>query len=186
MAAIAPTVAAITATLAKAAPVIQTIATIGSAGATVAGGVMANRARQQEAAQLKMKANEELSQAQMEAQQFARRKRLALSRIQAVSAASGFSADDPTTLDLMGETEAYGTLQEQLAMFGGKSRRAGYQAAASASRQAGTAGLIGSLASASGTIASGVSSMAARYADPAPRATARSGGLRSMAMEFDY
>lgn len=166
MAAVGATIASLGPILAKAAPVLQTIATVGTAGATVAGGIMANRAKQSEALQLKAKANEELSASQQEAAAFARRKRLALSRIQAVNAAGGFSADDPTALGIMGETEAYGTLQEQLARYGGGSRAAGYRAAAGAARAEGSAAMIGSVARAGGTIASGVGSMASRYADP--------------------
>ncbi len=48
-------------------------------------------------------------------------KRLALSRIQAVSAAGGFMATDPTTLDLLGDTDEYGTYQQQLTQYGGES-----------------------------------------------------------------
>lgn len=148
---------------------LGTIAMISSlvGGVVQAGGdLRAGRAQQQaanyEAAQLDIKAKEEMAAAQLDAQQLRRNKELALSTLQARSAASGFSATDPTTLDLAGEIQEYGTLQEQLALYGGKSRRAGIEAQAEGQRAGGSAAAQGSGYSAFGSILGGVTGMA-RY-----------------------
>ena len=86
------------------------------------------------AAELDMKANNELAAAQVEAQQLARQKRLALSRLQSRSAASGFTATDANSLNLASEIEQYGTLQQQMAMFGGFDRAEGIRNNAASTR----------------------------------------------------
>ena len=90
-------------------------------------------------------------------------KRLALSRIQAVSAAGGFMATDPTTLDLLGDTDEYGTYQQQLTQYGGESRAAGLRAQAESARISGQAAARGAMFSAASTIIGGVGNMATRY-----------------------
>lgn len=135
-----------------------------------------------EAVQLEMQGNEELAASQQEAEESRRRKTLALSTLQARAAGSGFTATDPTALNLSDEISKYGTLQQQMALYGGQSRKSGLlsQAAArrfegetglaiggyeSASlRQAASAARSGSYLSAAGTILGGISSMAGKYA----------------------
>jgi hypothetical protein len=102
-----------------------------------------NRALQYQASQLDMRAKEEQAAAQLEAQQFAREKRYAQSALQARAAGSGFDATDPTTLQIGSEIEKYGTLQEMMAAFGGRSRRAGLEAEATGRRAEGASILRG-------------------------------------------
>lgn len=163
------------AAVAAIAPVISTVATIAGTVISYAGTIAAGKAQQQaanyEAQQLDIKAKEEQAAAQREAEQFRRRKELALSSLQTRAAASGFTTTDPTALNLAEETEKYGTVQEQLAMYGGTSRRAGLEGQAAAARMSGQAAMQGARYKALGTVISGIGSLADRYAprqsDPA-------------------
>jgi hypothetical protein len=127
----------------------------------------AGKAQQQqlnyEAAQLDVRAKQEQAAAQQEGQEIGRRKKLALSALQARSAAGGFTATDPTALDLAGEIESYGTLQEQMAAFGGGDRRAGIEAQAEGRRLSGRAARQGANLAARGTILGGTSSMFSKF-----------------------
>lgn len=151
---------------------ISAITTVASTGVTAAGTIAAGK--QQEAAakfeaqQLEMRAKEEQAAAQREAEQYRRKKDMALSTLQARSASSGFTATDPTTLAIADEIARYGTMQEQMAMYGGKSRRAGNEAQAQAARMEGAAARQGSYYSAAGTILGGISTVANRLNKPTP------------------
>jgi hypothetical protein len=183
---------------------LQAAGTVVSAAGTIASGQSANRIGQMErdrlvaqgiatkqasdyeAAQLDIQANDEFASAQREAQQQGRQKRLALSRLQAVGAAGGFTATDPSSLALADEIEKYGTLQEQMSMYGGESRRSGLRAAAEGRRFSGDSALASAYASgdiaaaegrskrdasymsAAGTIISSGSSMYEKYAKSKP------------------
>jgi hypothetical protein len=151
--------------------VISAIAGLAGSGISAMGTLAAGKAAQQsanyEAQQLEIKAKEEQAAAQREAQEHSRRKDLALSEVQAKSAASGFSATDPTTLAIADEIARYGSMQEQMAMYGGTSRRAGTEAQAVGRRFEGAAARQGSKYSAAGTILGGISTMAGKYASSA-------------------
>lgn len=149
---------------------LGTIATIASlagtavsAIGTIAAGRDAQRQANYEAAQFDVRAKEERAQAQKESLDVARKRRLALSRLQAIAAASGFGASDPSVLDLLGETAKYGTFEEQMARYGGTSRAAGLRAEAEGRRMAGSARARQSYFNAAGTILGGVSSMFRKY-----------------------
>lgn len=143
------------------------LATVGgsavSAMGTIAAGDAAYESAKYEAAQLDIKAKEEQAQAQQEAKQFREQKERAQSALTARAAASGFSATDPTALALLDELERYGTLQEQMAQYGGKSRRAGTEAQATGVRMTGKAERRGSRYSAAGTILSGIGGGLSKY-----------------------
>lgn len=153
---------------------IATVLSIAGGVANAVGTVAAGRAQIQagrdqqavanfEADQLDMQAKEERAAAQQEALQLKRQKTLALSKLQARGAASGFTATDPSALHLAGEIEGYGTLQQQLAMYGGDSRARGLTASADARRFEGRAAARGGKLAAAGTIIGGISSMADRF-----------------------
>lgn len=148
---------------------IGLIAGLAGSAVTAAGTLAAGEQKQAtldyEAKQLKAKSLEEQAVGQQEASEYKRKKGLALSSLQAKSAASGFSATDPTSLALADEMAKYGTLQEQLAMYGGTSRRAGLEAEAEGRRMEGRAARTGAVYSALGTILGGVSSFASKYGD---------------------
>ena len=103
----------------------------------------AGKAQQQqfeyEAKQLDIRAKEEQAVGQQEGREIERRKMLALSANEARGAAGGFTTTDPTAVDISGEIEEYGDLQKQLAAYGGKSRRTGYEAEATGRRLSGQA-----------------------------------------------
>lgn len=150
--------------------VISTLATVAgtavAARGTIAEGKAAQVAANYEAQQLDIKGKEEQAAAQREAEQLRRQKNLALSKVTARSAASGFSATDPSTLAISDEIEKYGTVQEQMAMHGGTSRRAGLEAQATAARFEGRQARKASRYKAAGTILSGVSTLASRFNPP--------------------
>ena len=146
---------------------IATIASLAGTAVSAVGTIAAGRANKQaadhQAAQLEVRAKGERATAQQDALELARKKRLSLSRLQARAAASGFSATDPTVLDLTGETAAYGTFREQVARFGGDARSADLRASAEGSRARGAAALQNAGFSAAKTIIGGVPNMFRRF-----------------------
>jgi len=152
-------------------------------------GQAANQAAKYQAAQLEVQAKNERASGQREAEQFRRQKRLALSKLTTNAAASGFSATDPTALALADEIEEYGTMQEQMAMYGGEARATGSRAQAEGARFSGasamrsgymqgqTAYMTGeakrdaSYYNAGGTILGGIGNFGSSYARRTPVAT---------------
>lgn len=147
---------------------LSIIGTVVSAAGTIAAGQARQRAAEYEAKQLDIRAQEERAAAGRQAEQQNRMKRLALSRIQAVSAAGGFSTTDPTTMDLMGETDEYGTYQAQMTQYGGESREAGVRAQAESARLSGQAAMQGAMFSAAGTIIGGFANVASGFGGSYP------------------
>lgn len=150
---------------------------LSAAGTIASGKAMAQQARNEanvrrwQAEQMEVQGKEEFAMSQRQADQLRREKKLALSRLQATSAASGFTANDPTTLDLAGDIEQYGTFREQMALYGGETKKRDLQYGAAGSRY--SAMMSDQLASdyktnsylnAAGTIASGAGSIFAKYA----------------------
>lgn len=88
-----------------------------------------------EAAQLEARGLEEQVASQQEANRYRRQRDLALSALQARAAAGGFSATSEDVLDLTGDIAEYGTLQEQLARYGGANARKRYNYSAKTTRQ---------------------------------------------------
>ena len=116
--------------------------------------------------QLDIKANEEFAAAQQEGFQLKRNKELALSTAQTRGAKSGFMPDWKNAE----ETEAYGTLQQQMAQYGGASRQQGLREQAkltgmqaddlrNAANQYQTAGMVGGATAA----LSGLSDLGLQY-----------------------
>ncbi|AVX04239.1 hypothetical protein MXMO3_01713 [Maritalea myrionectae] len=131
---------------------LATIATVVSAAGTIAGGIAANAAAQDEARQLEAKGKEEFAASQREAEIKRQEGRLIMSRQQALAAASGAGAGDdaPTILKLMSGTARESEFNAQVEMFGGKSRKSGLFNAASNRRREGAATLLGSVTKAVG------------------------------------
>jgi hypothetical protein len=154
--------------MAELALVASTLATVAgtaiSTMGTLASGKSAQQAANYEAAQLDLKGKEEMAQGQQEAEQYRRKKQLALSTLTNRAAASGFSATDPTSLNLSEDIAEYGELQEGMARYGGASRRAGLEAQAEGRRFEGQAAKQGSYYKAGATILGGISSIADKYA----------------------
>jgi hypothetical protein len=146
---------------------IGTIASLAGTAVSAIGTIAAGRAQKQQAdyqaAHDEVKAKQEQAEGQRDALEKAREKRYALSRLQSRAAASGFSAGDPTALDLMGEVAKYGTYQEQLARYGAATGARDYQVSAESARMAGRAAMQRARFGALNTILGGVSSMFRRY-----------------------
>lgn len=145
-------------------------------------GLAERQASELEAKSLEVQAKEERAAGQREAFALQRNKKLALSRLQNVAAGSGFLATDPSNLAIADEIEKYGTVQEQMAMYGGDSRAESLRNNAAGRRFTGQAAydnaiMAGSLAraegaarrdasylSAGGSMLEGVSTFASRFA----------------------
>lgn len=140
-------------------PTALTIAStaVGAAG-TIAAGQAAKRNSDFQAAQLDVRARQEKAAAQREAEDIRRRTQLALSRQQAVSAASGLGASDPTVQEIASETASFGAYQAATAQAGGDMRASNAYLQASGARASGSAALTGSYLSAGSTILGSVAS----------------------------
>jgi len=155
---------------------ISTVAPIVSGLGTIAGAAVSAQGQRQAAAaqkanldyqakQLEMQGKEEQAAAQHEVFQKRREKELALSALQARGAASGFETTDATGLQIGEDIEKYGTLQEMMAAYGGRSRRAGLEAEAVGRRAEGNAAVRGAKSAAFGTILGGVTQGFSRFAE---------------------
>lgn len=146
---------------------ISLAATVASAAIAAQGTIAAGKAQQAaadyEAKQMDVKAKDEQAASQREAEQYKRNKELALSKLQAGSAASGFSATDPTALALADEISRYGTYQEQMAMYGGAAKRSDLEAQAAGRRYEGKSASKAARTSALGTIIGGFGSAFSKF-----------------------
>jgi hypothetical protein len=163
--------------------VISAVGTIASGQAAAEAGEQAQRVAGWEAKQLEMKGKEELAEGQRKMEERRDAKEDALSALQARAAASGFSATDPSNLALADEIERYGSLQEQLELYGGSVGRRDAEFAAKGRRfegaqayDAGQAKKKASYFNAAGTILGGVSSMASKYGGSMTKPSYASGG----------
>jgi hypothetical protein len=149
---------------------LAAIATIASglisASGTISAGKAQEAAAKQEALALEAKGLEEQAAAQREGEEYERKKDLAQSTLTARAASSGFTATDPTALALADEIERYGTYQQQMAQYGGESRRTGLNEQARFRRQEGKAARKAANISAVGTIIGSIGSMASKYNPP--------------------
>jgi hypothetical protein len=129
-----------------------------SGAGTIAAGAAEKQSADFEAAQMDMKAKEEVAAAQRDA--IAKRKEgeILNSRAQALAAASGAGAgtDAPTIVKLMGQTAGEADYNAQTAMYGGYSRAAGLRDSAKARRMSGNASLLGSVLGGFGSMAGGM------------------------------
>lgn len=138
--------------------------TIVSAAGTLAAGKAQQQAAEYEAKSMEIQANEERAGAQQEAQEFRRRKDLALSAIQARAAASGLGPSDPTIINNEEDVAEYGEYQAAMAQFGGESRARGIRDAATVRRFEGQSAKSGAMYAAAGTILGGAANMFDKYA----------------------
>ena len=162
--------AALTPILTIASTAVTAIGTIAAGRAAAEQGRLAQQAAEFEAKQLEIRGKDEKAAGQREMLELRRQKVAALSRLQTVSAASGFSATDPTTLSLADEVAKYGTLQEQTALYGGDVRQNQANLAAAGKRFEGARELMlgqarerSSYFSAGGTILGSLSTLGTKY-----------------------
>jgi hypothetical protein len=134
-----------------------------SAGGQIISGQQAKKASKAEAAEFERLAGEEKAAAQRKAAEKRRQMNLLLSRSQAVSAASGAGATDPTVLATEGGIVEEGEYQAGVETYLGETRARGYQGKAALARAEGDDASTSSLISAGGTILSGIGSYYDRY-----------------------
>jgi len=171
------------------------IATVASAAVSAVGTIAAGQAAKEqglaqqqvanwEAKQMEVNATEEKAAGQQQMLQLRRQKNLALSSLQAKSSSDGFSATDPTALALADEISTYGTVQEQMALYGGASRESDLRMGATGRRVSGAmaadvgrAKQTASYFDAGSTILGGIGSMGQKYGKTAykPTTTGRYG-----------
>jgi hypothetical protein len=123
---------------------------------TVKAGQAADAQAKQDALNMEAQGKEELAASQREAFQKRREGALINSRAQAVAAASGGGADDPTIVRLMTQTAKDAETNAGSVMYGGISRRRGLFDSARARRTEGKASLLGSAYGGFGQAASGL------------------------------
>lgn len=161
--------------------VVSGVGTIAGAAASAAGQRQAAASQKAsldyQAKQLEMQGKEEQAAAQHEAFAQRRQKELALSSLQARGAASGFDTTDPTGLQIGEDIEKYGTLQEMMASYGGKSRRLGLNAEAVGRRAEGRSIVQGAKSAAMGTLIGGLTQGFSRFAQM-PASSSGSGNYR--------
>lgn len=150
------------------AALIGIVGSVVSAYGTIMSGMAAQQAAEYQARQLEVKATEERAASQREAEEINKEKEFAISRVQTVSAASGFTATDPTILKLSSDIEAAGTYRKGMVRYGGESRALGLIAQAKGARMSGQAALTGSYFGAAGTILGGATSLFGKYGGGGP------------------
>ena len=134
-----------------------TIGTALSVGSTIYGGIRANQTAKVESEALKDKGDRELAASQREAMRRRRETQLLVSRQQAVAAASGAGASDPSVKSVMEKTQAEGDTNAMLDMYNGMVSRADYRAEAANTRSEGRSRMWGSFLDAGRTIYSDIS-----------------------------
>lgn len=149
---------------------LETLATVaGLAGSAVsavgslAAGQAAEEQAQFRAKQLEQQAQEERAAAQREAFKVRRREQLMQSRLQAVSAASGAGAADPTVIGLAEDIAGEGEEQALMQFALGENRARGREDQAAAARASGAASRQGAMFSAIGGLLNSGASLYTRY-----------------------
>ncbi len=163
MSGIEPLIAAATA----AAPAASTVATAATIGGSIVSGLgqiqagrAANISSKFQAAQAQQQAGQQRAAGQRAAIEERRKTDIALSRGQAVAAASGGGALDPTVLKLMGGVAQQGEYNALSALFESEEAARGLELGAAAKRmegkQAKKAGMIGGISTIAGGIGQGL------------------------------
>lgn len=127
-----------------------------AAGGTLYTGVRANQASKFEADQLKKKGDDEFAIGQRGAAAKRREKQLALSRVAAVSAASGAGTSDPGVTELMADIENQGEYNALTEMYKGRLEQVGLRGQGQAVRAQGKGDLISSIIGAGSNLYSGL------------------------------
>lgn len=134
-----------------------------SVAGAIGQGNAARGAANYQAAQLQQQAGQERATSQRQAMEERRRARFAQSRLQALAAASGAGATDPTVIDLSGDIAAEGEYRALTALFGGEERARGLTMNAQARRYEGQQQRRAGVMNAASTIMGGGYSMLDRF-----------------------
>jgi hypothetical protein len=134
-----------------------------AAAGTLLQGASAKQAAESEASQLESIAGQTRAASQREMANRRRAARYAQSRAQALAAASGAGASDPSVVDLISDLEGEGEYGALAAMFEGEDRARGLEFGATLSRKQGQAAMSSSALKAGSTLLSGGSSWYDKY-----------------------
>jgi hypothetical protein len=148
--------------LAAAAPYVAAAGTVVSVVQQQNAGKQAQLNADFEAAQYEKQANAELAVSQQDAVRARRESRYLQSRAQAVAAASGAGATDPTVVNLIGDLEEEGEYNALTALYNGSQRAEAARSGATITRQRGKAYRNAAKTNSFATVIDGASSMA-RY-----------------------
>lgn len=134
---------------------LTVVSTVVSAAGTLMSGNAARGAANFEAAQMKQQAGQERAVAQRQAIEQRRQAGLANSRVQAVAAASGAGATDPTVLNIEGNNAATGEYNALSALYSGEEKARGFEMSAAARKYEGATARQSALLGAGGTLMGG-------------------------------
>jgi hypothetical protein len=145
----------------------------------LAGGMGEKASSEFEAEQMRAAAGNERASSQRASAEIRRQTRLDQSRLQAVSAASGGGAGDPTVVDLAGDLEEDGEYRRLTALYEGEERARGLEAGASAKKVQGRQAMMGGLVGAAGTILENADSIYDRFSGKRKGRRSASYGMRT-------
>lgn len=145
---------------------LMTAATVLSAGSQISSGIQTNRAAQYEAGALRQAGGEAVAASQRAAYGERRQKDLALSRAQAVAAASGAGATDKGVLDIMAGIEAQGEYNAMSALYEGQAAKQNYETYADLTSYAGKQARMAGFLKGTTTALAGGSSLYEKYGKP--------------------
>lgn len=154
------------AVLAAAAPFLAAAGTVVSTIGAIQQGNAQQAAANYQAAQLTQQAGQDRATAQRQAIEERRKAGLALSRVQAFSAASGAGATDPTVNNIAGDIAGQGEYNALTQLYNGEERARGLENQASATRFQGQQAHQAGLFKAGSTILEGGTSLMTKYGDP--------------------
>lgn len=137
--------------------------TVLQAGGQVFGGMAQQGDENRIAAQLRANAVATRAMASRDAEQVTRRGNLLASRAQAVAAASGGGASDPTVVNTIADIQGESHLRSLTAIASGENEAQNLEYAASARKRMGRAASTVGLMSAAGTVLTGQATAAAKY-----------------------
>lgn len=149
--------------MAAALPIMAVAGTALKAGGTILGANAEAKELKKEARQLKDQAGTERATSQRQAMEERRQSRLAQSRTQALAAASGGGADDPTVVNIMANLEGEGEYRALASLYEGEEQARGLEAQAAARRREAKNTKRAGYINAGGTILQSAGSMYDRY-----------------------
>lgn len=147
---------------------MMAVGTLFSASSQLQGGDADRRMANYEAAQLRSHASDSVAASQRVALEERRKARLLNSRAQAIAAASGGGASDPTVTKIMGDIEAQGEYNALTALYNGESQANYLRNEARGRQMAGKAAQAASRMNAFSTVLSGAASLYDKYGDGGP------------------
>lgn len=148
---------------------LSVIGALVSAAGSIVGGIAANNQAKAQAQAMTVRAGEERAASQREAIDRSREAKLVMSRQQAVAAASGGGAADPTVVNLMAGVAARGDYNSATALYEGETKGRGLEYQATLTRMQGRQAMFAGFINGASSILSGFSNFQS-YAGSGPPA----------------